>query len=147
ASQGPEWARWWVGGQLNIAHNCLDRWASTDRIACLWETENGTTGNLTFADLQAGANRVANGLTALGLQPGDRVALCLPMTPAILAVLYGCFKAGLTVVPIFAGFGSGAIATRLQDSGARVLFTARHLERRGKLLPLLEKMPAGVEHT
>jgi acetyl-CoA synthetase len=147
ASRGPEWTRWFCGGSLNIAHNCLDRWASTDRIACLWEAENGAARTLTFAALLGDANRVANGLHALGLQAGDRVALCMPMVPEILAILYGCFKAGLTVVPIFAGFGSGAIATRLEDSGARVLFTADHLERRGKRLPLLEKMPRGIEHT
>jgi acetyl-CoA synthetase len=147
ASRGPEWTRWFLGGRINIAHNCLDRWAATSRIACIWEAENGSTGEVTFAELHAAANRVANGLRGLGLQPGDRVALCLPMVPEILSILYGCFKAGLTVVPIFAGFGPGAIATRLQDSGARVLFTADHLERRGKRLPLLEKMPPGVEHT
>jgi acetyl-CoA synthetase len=145
-SRGPEWAQWFLGGRLNIAHNCLDRWADSGRIACIQESENGTTRSLTFAELRRDANRVANGLLSLGLQPGDRVALCMPMVPEILAILYGCFTAGMTVVPIFAGFGSGAIATRLQDSGARVLFTAPHLERRGKRLPLAEKMPP-VEHT
>ena len=78
---------------------------------------------------------------------GDRVALCLPMVPEILSILYGCFKAGLTVVPIFAGFGAGAIATRLEDSGARVLFTADFLERRGKRIPLAAKMPPFTGHT
>jgi acetyl-CoA synthetase len=146
SSRGPEWAQWFVGGKLNIAHNCLDRWADSGRIACLWEGESGETRTITFAELRADANRVANGLTALGLEPGDRVALAMPMVPEILPILYGCFKAGLTAVPIFAGFGSGAVATRLGDSSARVLFTATHLERRGKALPLLEKMPA-VEHT
>src|SRR5581483_10313380 len=119
----------------------------TDRIACIWEAENGAARRISFRDLRSEANRVASGLTALGLQPGDRVALCLPMIPEILSILYGCFKAGLTVVPIFSGFGSGAIATRLEDSGARVLFTAPNLERRGKQLPLAAKMPAGIEHT
>jgi acetyl-CoA synthetase len=147
ASRGPEWARWFVGGRLNIAHNCLDRWAATGRTACIWEGENGDTRTITFAVLQAEANRVANGLRALGINPGDRVALCVPMIPEILSILYGCFKAGITVVPIFAGFGAGAIAARLEDSGARALFTADHLERRGKLLPLLEKVPAIMEHT
>jgi acetyl-CoA synthetase len=147
ASRGPEWTRWFLGGRVNIAHNCLDRWAASGRVACIWEAENGATGELTFADLRVAANRVANGLRAMLLQPGDRVALCLPMVPEILAILYGCFKAGLTVVPIFAGFGAGAIATRLEDSGARVLFTADHLERRGKRLPLVEKMPRRIEHT
>src|SRR5215813_271953 len=146
-SRGPEWTTWFTGGTLNIAHNCLDRWAPTDRIACIWEGENGDTRTVTFRDVFVEANRVANGLRALGLQPGDRVALCLPMIPEILSILYGCFKAGLTVVPIFAGFGTGAIATRLSDSGARVLFTADHMERRGKRLPLLEKMPREIEHT
>jgi len=143
-SRGPEWAQWFVGGRLNIAHNCLDRWADSGRIACIWEAENGATREVTFRDVRNEANRVANGLEAMGLQAGDRVALCLPMVPEILSILYGCFKAGLTVVPIFAGFGAGAIATRLEDSGARVVFTAGHLERRGKQLPLAEKIPAGV---
>ena len=143
-SRGPEWCQWFAGGKLNIAHNCLDRWAASDRVACLWEGENGAARTVTFADLRAEANRVANGLLALGLQPGDRVAMCMPMIPEILSILYGCFKAGLIVVPIFAGFGPGAIATRLRDSGARVIFTADHLERRGKRLPLAEKVPPDV---
>ena len=148
ASRGPEWTRWFTGGRLNIAHNCLDRHAADPgRIACIWEAENGARGELTFASLQADANRVANGLRRLGLRQGDRVALSMPMSPQILPIFYGCLKAGLTLVPIFAGFGSGAIATRLQDSGARVVFTADHLERRGKRLPLAEKIPPIAEHT
>ena len=146
-SGGPEWARWFRGGKLNIAHNCLDRWAGTDRVACLWEGENGATRTVRFSELRNEANRVANGLRALGLEPGDRAALCMPMVPEILSILYGCFKLGVAVVPIFAGFGAGAIATRLEDSGARVLFTASHLERRGKRIPLAAKMPRTVEHT
>ena len=94
ASRGPEWTTWFTGGTLNIAHNCLDRWAATDRTACIWEAENGATRTLTFREVHAEANRVANGLRALGLEPGDRVALCLPMLPEILPILYGCFKAG-----------------------------------------------------
>jgi len=146
-SRGPEWAQWFTGGKLNIAHNCLDRWAESGRVACLWESENGATGSVTFREVREQANRVANGLTALGLTPGDRVALCLPMVPEILPILYGCLKAGLIVVPIFAGFGAGAIATRLVDSGARVLFTAAFLERRGKRLPLADRMPPFTGHT
>src|SRR5687767_2911887 len=146
-SRGPEWSQWFPGGKLNIAHNCLDRWAETDRIACIWESESGAARSMTFRELRSAANRVANGLRALGLEPGDRVALCLPTVPEILAILYGCFKAGLIVTPIFAGFGTGAIETRLKDSGARVLFTENHLVRRGKRHPLIEKMPATIEHT
>jgi len=141
ARRGPEWTLWFVGGRLNIAHNCVDRWAGPGRSACIWEDESGSTRSVGFAELRDEANRVANGLTALGLEQGDRVALVMPMVPEILSILYGCFKAGLTVVPIFAAFGTGAIASRIEDSGARVVFTAEHLTRRGKRLPLAEKMP------
>ena len=146
ARRGPEWTEWFTGGRLNIAHNCLDRWVGQDRIACLWEGENGETRSISFTELQAEANRVANGLSSLGIAAGDRVALCMPLVPEILSILYGCFKAGVTVVPIFAGFGTGAIATRLEDSGARLVFTADYLERRGKLLPLASKIPRVTEH-
>jgi len=141
SGRGVEWTQWFTGGRLNIAHNCLDRWAESDRVACIWEGENGATRSVTFREIREEAGRVANGLRALGLTAGDRVAMCMPMVPEILSILYGCLQAGLTVVPIFAGFGAGAIATRLQDSGARVLFTADSLERRGKLIPLASKMP------
>jgi acetyl-CoA synthetase len=73
-SHGPEWAQWFVGGRLNIAHNCLDRWAASGRVACIWEGENGATRTITFRELREEANRVANGLTALGLEPRDREA-------------------------------------------------------------------------
>jgi acetyl-CoA synthetase len=145
-SRGVEWAQWFTGGRLNIAHNCLDRWAESGRVACLWEGENGATRSVTFAEVREEAGRVANGLRAFGLEAGDRVAMCMPMVPEILSILYGCFQAGLTVVPIFAGFGTGAIGTRLEDSGAKVLFTADFLERRGKRIPLASKMPPFTGH-
>ena len=76
------------------------------------------------------------------MQKGDRVAMCMPMTPEVVTILYACLKLGLIVVPIFAGFGEGAIATRLADSGAKFVFTAEYLERRGKKLPLASKIPS-----
>src|SRR5581483_5727021 len=90
---GPEWAQWFSGGRLNIAFNCLERWAAMDpeRIACLWENESGESGAVTFGQLERDASRVARGLLKLGLVEGDRVALCMPMAPEILSILYGCF--------------------------------------------------------
>jgi acetyl-CoA synthetase len=141
-SQGPEWARWFVGGKLNIAWNCLDRHArgaAASRTAIVWEGEDGAQRILTFAEIYVEASRLANALRSLGLVQGDRVALTMPMVPEVVIILYACFKLGLIVVPIFSGFGPQAIATRLEDSGARVLFTADFLQRRGRLLPLKEK--------
>ncbi len=139
-SNGPQWSRWFVGGKLNIAYNCLDRYKSATRPAILWEAEDGRTREVGFPQLYAQTNRLANALKSLGLAPGDRVALAMPMVPEIAAILYACFKLGLVVVPIFAGFGAGAIAARLENSGARVIFTADHLNRRGKQLPLRSKV-------
>jgi acetyl-CoA synthetase len=144
-SRGVEWARWFTGGELNIAHNCLDRHANSGRIACLWEGEDGTTRTVRYADLHRESNQVANALEQAGLRAGDRVAICMPMIPEVVAIMYGCFKIGAVVVPIFSGFGPGAISTRLADSGARIVFTADQALRRGKLLPLKQKIDEALE--
>jgi acetyl-CoA synthetase len=140
SSRGPEWTRWFIDGKTNIALTCLDRHASSGNTALLWETENGAEGRMSFAQLNLEVNRLANALSSLDVAIGDRVALCLPMTPEVVKVLYACFKLGLVVVPIFAGFGAHAIAARLQDSGARIIFTADFGERRGKKFPLKAKV-------
>jgi acetyl-CoA synthetase len=140
ASQGPEWTRWFTGGKTNIALNCVDRHAHSDKPAILWETEDGAHGQTSFAELNYQVNQLANALSSLGLSVGDRVALCLPMTPEVVTVLYACLKLGLVVVPIFAGFGVHAISARLQDSGARVIFTADYGQRRGKKIALKQKV-------
>lgn len=139
-SRGPEWARWFIGGKLNIARNCLERHRNSARPAIVAESEDGPVRTLSFGDVDREASRLANALDALGLRPGDRVALAMPMVPEAVSVLYACFKLGLIAVPIFAGFGASAIATRLQDSGARVVFTAGGIERRGKVVPLKAKV-------
>jgi acetyl-CoA synthetase len=141
-SRGVEWSRWFTRGKLNIVHNCLDRHVNRTNPAIVWEGENGAQREISFAELNAEVNALARYLVSLGLQKGDRVAMCMPMTPEVVTILYACLKLGLIVVPIFAGFGEGAIATRLHDSGARFVFTVDHLERRGKKLPLAEKIPS-----
>ncbi|WP_180540997.1 AMP-binding protein, partial [Nevskia soli] len=143
ASRGVEWARWYIGAKLNIASNTLDRHVRgvrANRTAIVSESEDGTRRELTFAELAREVNQAANALRELDLQPGDRVALVMPMVADVVTVLYACFKLGLVPVLIFAGFGVGAIESRLRDSGARVVFTASHLTRRGKRLSLVEKV-------
>ena len=144
-SRGVEWSEWFLGGKLNIAWNCLDRHVASGNLACIWEGEDGAVRSLTFAQLGEDVNRLANALAALGLTRGDRVAIVMPMVPEVIMILYACCKLGLIVVPIFAGFGAGAIATRLENSGARLAFTADHAQRRGRLLPLKEKVDQALE--
>src|SRR5204863_7534590 len=81
ASRGPEWTTWFLGGRLNIAHNCVDRWTAADRPACIWEAENGATRTVSFADLQRESNRVANGLTAVAPVPSPPPTPRLPLVP------------------------------------------------------------------
>jgi acetyl-CoA synthetase len=140
--RGVEWARWFTKGKLNIAWNCLDRHArgpAANHSACIGELEDGAHRSLTFAELYAQASRLAHAMERSGLTKGDRVALYLPTIPEVVVILYACFKLGLVVVPIFSGFGPAACATRLEDSGARMLFTADAVARRGKIFEVKVK--------
>ena len=134
-SNGPAWPRWCVGGQLNIVHNCLDKWAGTPtaaRLAIRWEGEEGTTRTLTYAELLAATNQCANALRELGVAKGDRVALFLPMCPELAAAFFAIAKIGAVVLPLFSGYGADAVTTRLQDAEVRVLITADGFWRRGQ---------------
>jgi acetyl-CoA synthetase len=90
-SRGAEWTEWFLGGKLNIAWNCLDRHVASGNLACIWEGEDGAIRTLTFAQLAEEVNRLTNGLSAIGLAKGDRVALVMPMVPEVVAILYACF--------------------------------------------------------
>nr|WP_167467403.1 AMP-binding protein [Haloarcula quadrata] len=112
-TDGPQFTDWYVGGELNIAHNVVDRHAAPDAanrntIATLWEGEDGTVREITYHELHQQANRIANALEARGIGPGDTVGLYMPMVPEIVPLLYGCFKVGAIAVPIFSGFGVDA---------------------------------------
>ena len=155
-SAGVQFPQWCVGGQLNIVHNCIDKWladaASAGRTAIKWEGEDGRRTLLTYRELAADVNRCANALRSLGLGKGDAIAIHLPMTPQIAVALLAIAKIGAVIVPLFSGFGAGAIRARLQDSGVRALFTADGAARRGRIVPLksvadeaLADLPA-VEH-
>ena len=140
-SDGPQFTDWYPGGKLNIAHNTVDRHAARDserrnKVACIWEGEDGETRELTYHELYRRSNQVANYLDSVGIEGGDTVALYMPMTPEIIAILYGCFKIGAIAVPIFSGFGVDATATRIEDPEVDVLFTADGFSRRGSRIGL-----------
>ncbi len=138
-SRGPEWATWFVGGKLNIAWNCVHRWARGERAeaeAAVWEGEDGTAATFTYAQLSDAVTRLAEALVRLGVEPGDRVALFLPMSPEVAIASHACAHIGAVQVPIFSGFAGPAVATRLQDSEAKVLITADGSLRRGKEQPM-----------
>ncbi|MFO7661155.1 MAG: AMP-binding protein [Chloroflexota bacterium] len=137
---GIQWPRWCVGGRLNIVNNCVHKWAAgpatRDRPALIWEGEEGVTRTLTYGELAAGVNRCANGLRSLGLGKGDAIGLYMPMTPEIAVALLAIAQIGGIILPLFSGYGAGAIASRLADAGAKALFTADGAYRRGRIVPM-----------
>ncbi len=138
-SKGYPWTRWCVGGKMNIVHNCLDKWIGTPRenkVALIWEGEEGTVRKLTYRELWREVNRVANGLKKLGLGKGDAIGLYMPMIPEIAVALLAIVKIGGIVLPLFSGYGAKAISTRLADADAKALFTVDGAYRRGKIVPM-----------
>ena len=139
-SRGIARPRWCVDGHLNIATNCVDKWAedetSRGRVAIVWEGEEGSTRQLTYGQLAEQVNQCVNALRSLELKKGDGIGIHMPMTPEICVALLAIAKLGGIIIPLFSGFGPGAISTRLNDPGARALFTTDGMFRRGKAVPL-----------
>src|SRR5437762_2918275 len=140
-SRGPEWATWFVGGKLNLAWNCVHRCAHGERAdadAAVWQSEDGERRSLTYRELSDEVTRFAEALAALGVEPGDRVALFLPMSPEVAIASHACAHLGAIQVPVFSGFAAPAIAARLQHSEAKVVVTADGSLRRGREVPMKE---------
>jgi acetyl-CoA synthetase len=171
-SEGIQFPKWCVGGEMNIVHNCVDKWVkpvpatenteSTEKgnrisvdsavshrraaaargthgvrpvansPALIWEGEEGTTKTLTYQELHRDVNRCANALRSLGLGKGDAIGLFMPMTPEIVVALLAIAKVGGVILPLFSGYGAGAIASRLMDADAKAIFTADGAFRRGQ---------------
>ena len=133
------YAKWFVGGQLNAAYNCVDRHVERgigSKVAYYWEGEPGDTRTLTYADLQREVNRCANALTGLGVKAGDRVGIYMPMIPELPIAMLACAKIGAPHVVVFGGFSSDALEGRLIDAEAVALITADGGWRNGKVLDL-----------
>lgn len=147
-SQGFPWARWFVGGKLNIVRNCLDRHVAGprgDHVALEWVSEGGERRTVSFAELDRETCRLANAMRSAGVGRGDTVGLYMPMVPELVTVFYAALKIGAVLIPVFLGFGGHALATRLEDGGARIVFTADGSVRRGKLFAIKTEVDRAVE--
>jgi acetyl-CoA synthetase len=149
SSRGIEWTDWFVGGKLNVSHNILDRHAKPlrNKLALIWEGEDGEVKKYTYLELFREVNRFANVLKSFGVGKGDVVAIYLPMLPETVISLIAAFKIGAVAMPIFSGFSAAAVNTRLVDSGAKVAVTADGSYRRGKEVPLKSELDKAIEGT
>jgi acetyl-CoA synthetase len=146
-SRGPMWARWFVGGRINVARACVHRWAGRDGEALVGRYEDGERESVSWADLSREVTQLAEALVELGVEPGDRVAIFMPMCPAVAVASHACAHVGAVQVPIFSGFGAPAIRSRLEDSGAKVVICADWSLRRGKRVDMRAVLDEAGGHT
>ena len=147
-SEAP-FAKWFVGGELNVAYNCVDRHVEAgngERVALHFEGEGGDTRTVTYAQLKDDVCRAANALVELGVTKGDRVAIYLPMIPEAIATMLACARLGAPHSVIFGGFSAEALRTRINDAEARVVVTADGQWRRGKAAPLKPAVDEALAH-
>jgi acetyl-CoA synthetase len=146
-SEAP-FAKWFVGGKLNVAYNCVDRHVEAgngDRVAIHWQGEPvDDTRDVTYAQLQAEVCKAANALTDLGLVAGDRVAIYMPMLPEAIVSMLACARLGIMHSVVFAGFSATALAARIEDAEAKLVITSDGQFRRGRAVSLKESVDGAL---
>ena len=144
------WAKWFTGGKLNVAYNCVDRHAHSERrnkAAIVWEGEPGDSRVLTYGMLEREVNRFANALRALGVAKGDRVAIYMGMVPELAIAMLACAKIGAPHSIVFGGFSAEALRERINDAKAKVAITADGAWRRGAVVPLKASVDEALRDT
>src|ERR1700761_6488460 len=136
--------RYFPGGTINVADNCVDRHAenpdTANRTAVIWEGEDGAVRSLTYLELRLAVARLANGLKSLGIGKGDVVAIYLPNLPEAFVAIHACNRIGAIYTVMFAGFSPDAVTLRLETAHAKLVVTADGNLRRGKVVPLLANL-------
>ncbi len=143
-------SKWFVGGELNVSFNCLDRHVLAgkgDKVAFHWEGEPGDTRTITYADLLAEVQKFANALKSLGVARGDRVNIYLPMIPEAAVAMLACARIGAAHSVVFGGFSAQSLTDRINDAEAKVLITADGGYRRGEVFPLKAAADEALEGT
>jgi acetyl-CoA synthetase len=146
----PPYAKWFIGGKLNVSVNCLDRHVSAglgDRVAYFWEGEPGDTRTITYAQLLEEVCRFTNALRALGVKKGDRIAIYMPMIPELPVAMLACTRIGAPHSVVFGGFSADALADRIDDAECTVVITADGGYRKGATVPLKKSADDAIGRT
>ena len=143
-------AKWFIGGTLNVAYNCVDRHVENgfgNQIAIRFEGEPGDRRDITYSELKDEVSKAANALTELGVTAGDRVAIYMPMIPEAIVAMLACARIGAAHSVVFAGFSSEALRSRIDDAQAVLVITADGQNRRGSAMPLKPAVDEAVAQT
>ncbi len=146
----PPFARWFVGGKINVAYNCLDRHVAAgrgDKVAYYWEGEPGDTKAITYAEMLEKVSKTANALKELGVQKGDRVAVYMPMILELPIALLACARIGAPHTVVFGGFSAEALRDRINDAQCKVVITADGGYRRGGASALKPNVDLAIQET
>lgn len=135
SSRGNAWPEWFPGGMTNLVLSCVDRHPG-ERLAYIWESEEGAVRTMSFGELSTLVSAIAGGLRAGGIKSGDRIGIYMPLVPEALASLYACAKLGAIAVPMFSGLAADAVAARLRLAEATLLITADAFPRRGRRIEM-----------
>jgi acetyl-CoA synthetase len=144
------YAKWYLGGKLNVSVNCLDRHVDAglgDRVAYFWEGEPGDTRTITYAELLEEVCRFTNALRSLGVKKGDRVAIYMPMIPELPVAMLACTRIGAVHSVVFGGFSADALAGRIEDASCSVVITADGGYRKGAVVPLKHNADEAIART
>ena len=143
-------AKWFVGGKLNVSVNCVDRHVANglgDRIAIHFEAEDGSSIAISYSELLARVSKAANALTELGVGQGDRVAIYMPLIPEAVAAMLACARVGAIHSVVFGGFSAEALRSRIEDASAKLVITSDGQFRRGSASPLKPAVDEAVAQT
>lgn len=146
----PPYAKWFVGGKINASVNCLDKHVDSDRknkVAIIWEGENGDSRSFTYYQLYLAVNRFANALKNLGIAKGDRITIYFPMIPELIIAMLACARIGAIHNVVFSGFSSKALVDRINDAGSKIVITCDGGYRRGKFLDLRKLVDQAIQST
>jgi len=141
-------AKWFVGGKLNVAYNCVDRHVESghgEQVAIHWVGEPGDTRDITYAELKTEVSKAANGLLSLGVTAGDIVAIQLQMVPEAIFAMLACARIGALHSVVFGGFSPTALRARVDDAAAKIVITSDGQFRRGKAAPMKANVDEALE--